>query len=242
MPQLRPMQTGVYLIRNLNTGKIYVGSAASSFTQRWNKHRCDLNSRGHHNPRLQASWNKHGEQAFVFEILERCSPSDCLKKEQQWLNQLTPTNPKIGYNFCEIAGSHLGRKRSQATLLKMSKSQKGRVKSSEHRAKIAATLTGSIHTPETRAKLSAMGKGHIVSEQTRLKISLGNKGNTHSTEFKAKISSSLKKYFASHPMSNETKKRMSESRKGRVFSVEVRAKMSVSAKHRRAREKLEREV
>jgi group I intron endonuclease len=60
---------GIYLIRNLITGRVYVGQSIN-IANRWRQH-CDALRKGKHKtPRLQQSWNKHGEAAFMFEIIE----------------------------------------------------------------------------------------------------------------------------------------------------------------------------
>lgn len=59
----------IYQITNMVNGKYYIGSA-ESFERRVWQHRTDLKRNVHKNPHLQASWNKHGGDAFVFEVLE----------------------------------------------------------------------------------------------------------------------------------------------------------------------------
>lgn len=60
---------GIYQIRNLINGKFYVGSTMR-FERRWWDHQEKLRKGNHVNAHLQASWNKHGEESFVFEVLE----------------------------------------------------------------------------------------------------------------------------------------------------------------------------
>lgn len=55
-------QTGVYQILNLVNNKSYIGSAAQSFTIRWNRHIVALNLNKHHNVPLQRAWNKYGKR------------------------------------------------------------------------------------------------------------------------------------------------------------------------------------
>lgn len=61
-----PRVAGVYAIRCLVNGKIYVGSAAD-LVKRIGEHKAQLR-RGDHFllPRLQQDWNTYGEGAFVF--------------------------------------------------------------------------------------------------------------------------------------------------------------------------------
>lgn len=59
----------VYQIRNTIDGKRYIGSTANP-TKRKSRHYSDLNANTHTNPPLQQSYNDHGPENFVFEILE----------------------------------------------------------------------------------------------------------------------------------------------------------------------------
>src|SRR5690606_7653201 len=60
---------GVYQIANLTNGKVYIGSA-KCFQVRASQHVSALKKQKHHNKHLQTSWNKWGENAFLFEVLE----------------------------------------------------------------------------------------------------------------------------------------------------------------------------
>jgi len=64
-----PRASGIYQIRCLLTGKIYVGSAVD-IRARWNHHRDMLKRKKHRNKYLQAAWNKYGENNFECSILE----------------------------------------------------------------------------------------------------------------------------------------------------------------------------
>ena len=57
------MKCYIYKIINTVTNEKYVGQT-TNFSRRINDHRQKLNANTHINPKLQASWNKYGEQAF----------------------------------------------------------------------------------------------------------------------------------------------------------------------------------
>lgn len=82
-----PKFAGIYGIRNTVNGMVYVGSAALIYS-RWRLHRCHLRNNKHYNVHLQRSWNKHGEESFVFEVLERCERSTevLIAREDFWMN------------------------------------------------------------------------------------------------------------------------------------------------------------
>lgn len=70
--------TGVYKITNTISGDFYIGSARISFHKRWSKHKWQLRTNKHPNKHMQNSWNKYGETAFNFSILEICPKELCL--------------------------------------------------------------------------------------------------------------------------------------------------------------------
>jgi group I intron endonuclease len=69
------MQGYIYRIYNIVNSKQYVGST-ENITNRWKKHSTDLQQNKHHNIYLQRSYNKHGANNFLFEIIEECDIRD----------------------------------------------------------------------------------------------------------------------------------------------------------------------
>ena len=57
------MKCYIYKIINTITNEKYVGQT-TNFSRRISDHKQKLNANTHVNPKLQASWNKYGEQAF----------------------------------------------------------------------------------------------------------------------------------------------------------------------------------
>jgi len=80
--------TGIYAIANNDSGKVYVGSTATSFKKRWAEHRAGLRGNYHHNSHLQAAWARYGEGAFEFVICEYVDdPDRLIEREQYWLDK-----------------------------------------------------------------------------------------------------------------------------------------------------------
>ena len=77
------MAVGIYLIRNMVTGKFYIGST-SNLQRRKADHWNMLRKNIHKNAHLQSSWNIHGEAAFTFDILYECEV-DRLSSIEQYL-------------------------------------------------------------------------------------------------------------------------------------------------------------
>ncbi|MDQ2996402.1 MAG: GIY-YIG nuclease family protein [Chloroflexota bacterium] len=111
--------SGVYQILCVPTGKIYIGSTSDLCT-RWREHRWTLNRGTHHSQYLQRAWDKYGETAFIFSVLELVLPESLLQAEQQWINKTRCYERNRGFNICSAAGSVLGIKRSDVTRQKMS--------------------------------------------------------------------------------------------------------------------------
>lgn len=97
-------RSGIYKIRNLINGKIYVGST-QDFSFRKKEHFWELKNNKHYNQYLQRAFNKYGEENFVFEILEECNIENLLVREQYYLDTLQPFD-EVGYNVNPLAGKY----------------------------------------------------------------------------------------------------------------------------------------
>ena len=196
----RKIVSGIYVIRNTVNGKIYVGSSRRIVT-RWREHKHAL-KHGKHTPILQRSWNKHGEIAFSFEILEEVTEINNLcVREQFWIDKLEAANETRGFNIFPIAGGGARgykysaearekmkeKRHSPETCAKMSASQKGKKHSEETRAKLSVSRRKRTTSDATRAKMSASWKGRKVSPETRVKMSVAQKGKKLSEEGRAKL-------------------------------------------------------
>jgi hypothetical protein len=104
MMTLLPIESGVYQIRCIPTGKIYVGSAVN-LRKRWGEHRRSLQRGKHCNHRLQNAWNKYGAECFEFSVLEFVAVSDLVVVEQEWILSTGCTDSTIGFNICDVAAS-----------------------------------------------------------------------------------------------------------------------------------------
>lgn len=125
-------QSGIYQIRNLVNGKIYVGSAKVLKNRRW-LHLGHLARVTHHCQPLQRAYAKYGKASFSFEPLITCAPSMLIWYEQQFIDKLQPE-----YNVCKVAGNCAGRKHRVESIEKMRKVQKGRGFTDESKLKMSA--------------------------------------------------------------------------------------------------------
>lgn len=73
----------IYTITNVVSGKVYVGQTImQKYQKRWFYHRWHLRNNKHENMYLQHSWNKHGEDKFVFDIICVCQSQDELNEQE----------------------------------------------------------------------------------------------------------------------------------------------------------------
>ena len=101
------MRSGIYQITNSVNGKRYIGRS-TNLQERWKVHLSRLRHNTHHNYHLQAAFNKHGESAFAFSVLEYVEEvSQLTPREQHFLDTMTPE-----YNIASVAGSYRGRERN----------------------------------------------------------------------------------------------------------------------------------
>lgn len=85
----RPCICAVYAIRHSITHRVYIGYS-KDVTRRWQGHRHALRRGTHHSYALQQDWNRDGEDAFMFEVLEEALPQNVRAIEQRWLTTLSP--------------------------------------------------------------------------------------------------------------------------------------------------------
>lgn len=160
------MKSGVYIIKNTISGKLYVGST-NNFSMRWKRHICDLNKQIHTGTKLQRAWDKYGQDSFEFCVIEYVNNTAILmEREQHWLDTLKSV--ELGYNTLPTAGSSRGHKLSEA-----------------HKA--AFLFKGKTHSEESKRKMSIAAQNRVVSEETKLKQSLAKLGKPMSEAAKEKL-------------------------------------------------------
>jgi len=184
------MASGVYAIVCQN-GHLYIGSAVD-IAKRWGHHRPVLRQGKHHSSHLQRAWDKYGESAFRFTVLQECEPEELVAIEQSWMDTLQPE-----YNIARIAGSCLGIRCTEEKRAKLSAANmghpgwsKGKKVTEETRTKISAAKKGKPNglLGKKRPNHSATMMGHEVSQETRDKIAASNTGKKHSAEIRQKMS------------------------------------------------------
>lgn len=116
----------IYAIINIVNDKHYIGQASDK-SKRFKEHLKTLRGNYHCNVLLQRSYLKHGEDKFIFVVLENLISCDKLsEREQYWINILKPE-----YNLAPVAGSQLGYKHTEEARINMSNAHKGKKQHSE---------------------------------------------------------------------------------------------------------------
>jgi hypothetical protein len=98
---------GVFQIRNLNNGKIYLGSSLD-LNAAWNSQRFQLEAGLHQNNKLQGEWKEFGAENFVYEIVDVIKQTDestiNFRKEiklleEMYIDELQPFGNKGYHHF-----------------------------------------------------------------------------------------------------------------------------------------------
>jgi group I intron endonuclease len=92
---------GIYTIASQVDGKVYVGSS-KNIKERWWTHRTQLRSGTHHSTHLQNSWNKYGEENFVFDKVLICSQPNLLFYEDIYMKYHKSLDRKFGFNIANV--------------------------------------------------------------------------------------------------------------------------------------------
>ena len=136
--------SGVYTIKNLVSGKIYIGSARL-FKRRFSQHKTCLRGGYHQNSHLQRAWNKYGEDAFLFSISVVCSPELMQLYEQKMIDAMSPE-----YNQSKSAYSGIA---------------VGSTITDEHKAKVGLASKEAWKNPEYRNKVTESIRRSMTEEE-----------------------------------------------------------------------------
>ena len=80
--------SGIYIIINIITQKIYIGSASFLYKRKGN-HFDSLRDGKHKNKHLQDSYNIYSKENFLWFILERCEKEILIEREGDIFDKLS---------------------------------------------------------------------------------------------------------------------------------------------------------
>lgn len=139
---------GIYAIKNIINGKLYIG-LSSKIEKRFLYHKKCLIKNKHLNKHLQSSFNKIGIDNFEFYIIEECSIEELNDKEKYYIDLYKTYDNNYGYN--KTYGGGFGKMSEEINEQRRQK-LKLQVVSHEMRKRISNTLTGRIIPKEVVEK------------------------------------------------------------------------------------------
>lgn len=177
---------GIYAI-TMDGRPVYIGSARV-MCYRWTQHRSTLRKGSHHSSKLQRAWDKYGEDAFSFEVVQIVDDlSAVAAAEQMWIDFWQPR-----YNVAKfVTTPMLGLRHTEETKKKMSAAWSpasapliGRVVPVETCAAISKRLIGNANAkgfkrpPEQVAHLvgNKRGLGYRHTDEAKAKMSASRRG------------------------------------------------------------------
>lgn len=245
-----PNSSGVYRIRNLLDGKVYIGSC-KVFKQRAGQHSSRLEKNKHHNRHLQNAWNKYGSNAFLFEVLkpiaggrlertayeqklfdEHCSKgtwSECYNN-----NMKAVSHERSSWSLNQEGFSNEHKSKISNALKKFYKENPKACQEISKRMMGARTRLGQKHTKETKEKMSIAQSGRKTSEETRQKLRIANLGKKLSLATREKI----KRASTGRRTSPAARQKISLALKDRLSDPEERKRVYGRKKSKAEREKI----
>lgn len=239
----------IYQIRHIESGKVYVGSAVNP-RRRYRSHTQKLKRGTHHSRHLQSAWDKYGESAFVFEIIEPVLfVEDLLTREQYWIDKKCAADSEHGYNVTPTAGSLLGTKQTEEQRArrsaqftdpefsaKYSAAQKRRYSDPAERARAGASFRKRLAVPVERAKLVERASASHATPEYRARKSEQTKARLADPNVRIAMSRQTKQRWDADP---EWKTRMSIRIKAMWADPEKRAALIAKQQAGRARKRVD---
>jgi group I intron endonuclease len=178
----------IYLVTNINNGKIYVGQSYMTPYERLKNHFWSRKKQDY----FHAAIRRHGDEAFIVRSLgEYVTQTEVDDAENFWIVALQSCDREIGYNT--TLGGKFGAEMTKEVRAKIGESRRGKLHSEDTKSEMSRVRSGEGN--------SFFGRHHkpesIETARKKLKIALGGENNpwygkTLSDEHKAKISASQK--------------------------------------------------
>lgn len=154
---------GIYSITNIINGKKYIGQSVD-VKCRLRNHKWSLRHNQHNNDHLQKSFNKYGENCFVFDIVCECEESQLDELERYYISYYNCMDSNYGYN--SESGGNLNKHWSDELIQKMKAIRGGE----------NSGMWGKHHTEATKAVMREKALGRPMSAEAKAKSSESHKG------------------------------------------------------------------
>ncbi len=148
-------RSGIYGIRSLDTGKIYVGRTKCMF-QRGKQYvnAFHVDSSKHLNDYLRAAFNKYGLDRFELFPLEFCSVADCVDREIEWMDKLGSCDKSTGYNLRRDSdGGMIAHARTKSKISKRLKAEWASGKRDAHAQKMRDKWSGDQRRKDSQSAM-----------------------------------------------------------------------------------------
>ena len=160
------MTCGIYIIKNVKDGKMYVGKSVN-IEKRWVEHIRALKRGDHGNNYLQHVFNLFGIDIFKHATIKECEKEDLNKKELFYISKLNSKAPN-GYNLTD-GGEGLFNPSNEARQ-NMSIAHKRAIEKYGH------PMTGRKHTSEAIEKIHSYR--HTDEELEKMRVSSSGSNNS----------------------------------------------------------------
>lgn len=162
------MNSGIYILYNIFTGRKYIGSSRN-LRHRKVSHFSGMRNGSHENYKIQREASQYGVDAFRWEVLEHCNVEVLITREQWWLDNMKPE-----LNIALIADNHScaeteNRKESRR---RQAEKIRGRKQTQEEKDKRAQSIREFWARPENRGK-------KVISQEQRELLSRINTGKNN---------------------------------------------------------------
>jgi group I intron endonuclease len=181
-------KSGIYGWKNILDDLWYVGQT-TQLGKRKIHHLHKLRAGTHHNPRLQNSFTKYGEEWFQWVILEECATDMLDIREKAWISYYKSSHRDHGYN-CD-GGGNANKVHTPESRARRSVAQKGRKHSEETKRKMADARKTYYADPENRKKSSISATGRKFTDADKAKMASAKLGTKRPEHIKIKISETM---------------------------------------------------
>lgn len=181
-------KSGIYGWKNILDDLWYVGQT-TQLGKRKIHHLHKLRAGTHHNPRLQKSFTKYGEEWFQWVILEECATDMLDIREKAWIAYYKSSHRDHGYN-CD-GGGNFRKIITPESSARRSYAHKGKTMSEEAKRRISEFRKAYYADPENRKKASLRAMGRKHTKASKSKMAEAKLGTQRPEHIKIKISETM---------------------------------------------------